>query len=345
MAAPTCLREELLNAWPLAQWNEDSIVVAVSGGADSTALLHVIKSLRHDPSKTIVAHFNHGLRGSESDGDQHFVEAMSMNLGLRCNVEVASAPQRENRSENHLRNLRRSFLVGTAEKWNASWIVLAHHADDQVETFLHHLLRGSGPRGLSGMRSSRVVTSTIQLIRPFLHVSRKQILQHLMDRQITYRTDASNAVCDYTRNRIRHELLPMLRAFAGNESLDERLLQACNLIAEQHATIANQANAWLNQKQLESGGQCLFEGRFETEVEPLQELEWPMLKEVFMLVWHECNWPLREMNLRHWRRLQQVVLRSKTSPHPWQQQLPGGIIASYRQGTFYLSQSLSENRP
>lgn len=336
MTITSQFRERLTDAWPLASWCEDKLVVAVSGGADSTALLDALVALRPDPTKTIVAHFNHGLRGEDSDDDQIFVETIAKQFALPCVCQVATMDERENQSENYLRNLRRNFLVQTATELDAKWIVLAHHADDQVETFLHNLLRGSGPRGLAGMRPSKAISSTLRMIRPMLHLSRRDILAYLDDRKLPYRVDASNALCNYTRNRIRHELLPLLRSFSGDDSLDRRLLQACDLIAQQHAELEHQALCVLERWRTDS--RCVFKQneRLEVPAQQLHELGWPILQEVLTLVWHEFQWPLREMSLRHWKRLEQVILFSKNSSHPTQQQLPGGIVVSYRQGVIRL---------
>jgi len=336
MTITSQFRERITQAWPLATWWEDKLVVAVSGGADSTALLDALIAIRPDPAKTVVAHFNHGLRGEDSDDDQIFVETMAKQFALRCVCHVATMDERQNESENFLRNLRRNFLVQTATDLDAKWIVLAHHADDQVETFLHNLLRGTGPRGLAGMRPSKSISSTLRMMRPLLHLSRQDILAYLDDRQLPYRIDASNALCNYTRNRIRHELLPLLRSFSGCDSLDRRLLQACDLIAQQQTEIEQQARSWL--ERWRSDPLCVFKQkeRLEVPVQQLHALGWPILQEVLTLVWHEFKWPLREMSLRHWKRLEQVILFSRNSPHPTQQQLPGGIVVSYRQGVVRL---------
>lgn len=336
MTITSQFRERITQAWPLATWWEDKLVVAVSGGADSTALLDALIAIRPDPAKTVVAHFNHGLRGEDSDDDQIFVETMAKQFALRCVCHVATMDERQNESENFLRNLRRNFLVQTATDLDAKWIVLAHHADDQVETFLHNLLRGTGPRGLAGMRPSKSISSTLRMMRPLLHLSRQDILAYLDDRQLPYRIDASNALCNYTRNRIRHELLPLLRSFSGCDSLDRRLLQACDLIAQQQTEIEQQARSWL--ERWRSDPLCVFKQkeRLEVPVQHLHALGWPILQEVLTLVWHEFKWPLREMSLRHWKRLEQVILFSRNSPHPTQQQLPGGIVVSYRQGVVRL---------
>lgn len=336
MTITSQFRERITQAWPLATWWEDKLVVAVSGGADSTALLDALVALRPDPTKTIVAHFNHALRGEDSDLDQFSVETLAKQYALPCVCQVATIDERQNRSENHLRNLRRNFLVKTASDLDAKWIVLAHHADDQVETFLHNLLRGSGPRGLAGIRPSKAMSSTLRLMRPMLHVWRQDILAYLNERKLSHRIDASNALCNYTRNRIRLELLPMLRSFSGSDSLDRRLLQACDLIARQHVEIEQQARSWL--ERWRSDPRCIFKQgeRLEVPVQQLHELGWPILQEVLTLVWHESRWPLREMSLRHWKRLEQVILFSRNSTHPTKQQFPGGIVVSYRQGVIRL---------
>ena len=186
------LYQAIQAAWPLEAWQDDVVVLAVSGGADSSALLDALMTLRPNPTKTVVAHFNHGLRGAESDNDQSFVNELCQRFGLVFECGVASESQRLSSSEDSLRKLRRRFLIETAESHKASWIALAHHADDQVETFLHNLLRGSGPRGLSGMKTIRSVTDSIRMVRPLLKSQRSEIITYLNERNLSYRIDASS---------------------------------------------------------------------------------------------------------------------------------------------------------
>ncbi|MEK7707890.1 MAG: tRNA lysidine(34) synthetase TilS, partial [Verrucomicrobiota bacterium] len=194
------------------------ILVAVSGGLDSVALLHLLHALTIKHRwKLTVAHLNHQLRGRASDGDERFVRSLAARLKLPCVAKRADvrahAKQRGLSIEMAARELRHEFLARTARRLRLSTIVLAHHADDQVELFFLRLLRGSGGEGLAGMkrRSPSPVDAAVQLIRPLLDVGRAELERYTREKKIRFREDASNASRDILRNRIRHELLPLLR--------------------------------------------------------------------------------------------------------------------------------------
>lgn len=194
------------------------ILVAVSGGLDSVALLHLLHELKVKYRwKLAVAHLNHQLRGRASDGDERFVVSLAARLKLPCVAERADvrahAKQRGLSIEMAARELRHEFLARTARRLRLSTIVLAHHADDQVELFFLRLLRGSGGEGLAGMkwRSPSPVDAAVQLIRPLLDVGRAELERYAREKKFRFREDASNASRDILRNRIRHELLPLLR--------------------------------------------------------------------------------------------------------------------------------------
>lgn len=191
----------------------DTLVVALSGGADSTALLDLLSRLPGYNLHLIVAHLNHCLRGVESDADQEFCRRAA----LRYNVpfEVRRIDVRDMASDSGLnledagRRARIEFLGEVRSRYDAAAVVLAHHADDQAETVLMRLLRGSGMTGLSGMafRNAR------GFVRPLLEISRLEIEQYLVGLGLKWREDASNSDTIYLRNRIRHQLLPLLEEY------------------------------------------------------------------------------------------------------------------------------------
>jgi len=167
--------------------------------------------------KVFVVHFNHQLRGRSSDADERFVQKLSARLKLpritgRADVRK-QARERGLSIEMAARELRHEFLARTAKQLGISTIALAHHADDQVESFFLRLLRGAGSGGLGGMkwRAPSPCNNSIQLIRPLLDVGRLEIERFARENKIRFRDDASNASVDILRNRIRHELLPILR--------------------------------------------------------------------------------------------------------------------------------------
>lgn len=331
----------ILNTWPIQLWQGSTIVAAVSGGADSTALLEALFHIRPDSDRLIVAHFNHALRGDESDADQAFVESHAARLGLKCIVQRASKTDISNPSENKLRKLRLQFLMEVAKSHGARWIAMAHQADDQVETFLHHLLRGSGPSGLSGIQAFRTLDASTAIVRPMLCARRSEILAFLSERQQAFRVDRSNESLDYTRNRIRNELLPALRSFTNSESLDRRLLQARELIAEEHAVFVEMADRWLAKIGYASEENTVASrsSHFSVPVPMCRNEPWPIIREALVMIWHRMGWPLREMNHQHWRKMQKLIDIASQTTHPKRLELPGQVIASCRKGTLRIARS------
>ena len=198
----------------VAKWHMleqgDKVVVGVSGGADSVCLLFVLKELQKSiPFEIIVVHVNHGLRGADADADEAYVKRLCEENDILCityfeNVE-SIAKKRKQSIEEAGREVRRKAFFEVMEKYQATKIALAHHKNDNVETFFMNLARGSGLKGLGGIQP---VAQNV--IRPLLCVERCEIEKFLEERQITYCTDASNASDDYTRNRLRNHLIPFM---------------------------------------------------------------------------------------------------------------------------------------
>ncbi|HEX5104177.1 MAG TPA: tRNA lysidine(34) synthetase TilS, partial [Pirellulaceae bacterium] len=200
------LISKLATDWPPDEWRDVTVLVAVSGGADSVALLRGLHQLKAaGEGRLVLAHFNHRLRGAESDADQALVEELARRLGLEA---VVGARGREGegergRSEESLRELRYEFLAAAADKVGARFVATAHTADDQVETVLMNVLRGTGLAGLAGIPRVRRLTDAATLIRPLLNVTRAEVLEYLHSLGQSYRDDATNQSADYTRNRVR----------------------------------------------------------------------------------------------------------------------------------------------
>jgi tRNA(Ile)-lysidine synthase len=189
------------------------LLVAVSGGADSVALLDALVRLSYREDcrwELSVGHVNHGLRGRESDDDERFVRRLAEGLGLPVDVrrtEVAAlAAARGQSVEVAARQERYRLLWGVVERRGADFLLTAHTEDDQAETLLLNLLRGAGPIGLGAIHAV-----SGRLLRPLLSVSRETVLDHVQTRGLAYRLDSSNLDPARTRNRIRHDLIPTLR--------------------------------------------------------------------------------------------------------------------------------------
>ncbi len=183
-----------------------SVLAAVSGGADSVALLYCLAALADELKLSIqVAHLNHDLRGEESRADQDFVRRLSRGLGLPFHTETAQLAGPGN-LEARARRERYGYLRRVAGDCRAARIALGHTLDDQAETVLLRLLRGSGLRGLSAIRP--VMEGGI--VRPLIESSRKDVRDYLQSRELEWREDSSNMDLSFRRNRVRHELLPYL---------------------------------------------------------------------------------------------------------------------------------------
>ncbi len=229
----------------------EGVVVAVSGGADSVALLAALRELARLPGcrrALTAAHLDHGLRAS-SAGDAAFVAALCRRWGLPCVCEArdvaADAAERSVGIEQAARDARYAFLARVAGERGASAVATAHHADDQVETVLHRLLRGTHLRGLAGIPPRRALGEGVDVVRPLLGVRRAEIEAFCRRRQLPWRTDETNADPAMMRNRLRHELLPWLREHV-NPDVDAALLRLADAAAEADAVLADRADALLD---------------------------------------------------------------------------------------------------
>lgn len=192
--------------------NGDCLLVAVSGGPDSMALLHLLKTVQSKWNlKLMAVHLNHQFRGEEADQDQLYVEAMCKDWNITCitkKMDVALYAK-ENKLSKQVaaRECRYQFFEELAKEYNYYKVAVAHHADDQLETVMMRFIRGAGLQGLSGMPMQRE-TDNYTIIRPLLTVTKEQIEAYCKDHHIQPRLDRSNESDDYTRNYIRHHLVP-----------------------------------------------------------------------------------------------------------------------------------------
>lgn len=225
----------------------ERVMVGVSGGVDSVVLLHILKELSADRGWEIsVAHFNHQLRGRASEVDEQFVANLASKMGLRFQSDredVRKQAQLRGVSiEMAARSARHAFFARTAREGGIGKCALGHHADDQVELFLLRLLRGTAGEALTGMKwkGPSSAAAELILIRPFLNVSREEILAFATEKKIPYQHDETNDQMDYERNRIRHKLIPFLKEnFAQN--LERSVARIAQVIADEKEFIKSYA--------------------------------------------------------------------------------------------------------
>ncbi|MGE5654036.1 MAG: tRNA lysidine(34) synthetase TilS [Bacillota bacterium] len=226
----------------------DTVVLAVSGGPDSVCLLHLMSSLAIKQHWQIhVAHIHHGIRGTEADTDASFVADLAHSLGYPfhlCRSDVPRiAEERGLGLEEAGRFARYQYLAHLARQIGARAIATGHHADDQAETILMNLLRGAGGTGLAGIQLVRVLGQGLRVIRPLLLVSRFEIEQYLEAQCITPRYDHTNNELDQTRNRIRHELIPLLKSY--NPRITEALARTADILRSDEQYLMQRVEAYL----------------------------------------------------------------------------------------------------
>jgi len=296
------------------------IVVAVSGGPDSVALLLVLTRLRAEcapphsdgaVSPLVVAHVNHKLRGEESDNDERFVRDLcaalrgrACGLEFRCkSIDVVSAAHREKGNlEATARRLRYQWLADVALDSGVPFVATGHTADDQAETVLFRLLRGTGLKGLSGIAPRRALKPGVELVRPLLDVSRGEVLEFLDAERQSYCRDSTNLDYRYTRNRIRHELIPQLA-----QQYNPAIVPVLGRIAHQAAevfrireSIAREQLARLEQPR--AGGTIILDSG------QLADLPRQLVREIFHLLWARESWPMSRMGFREWDRLADLAM-------------------------------------
>ncbi len=194
---------------------KDSVLVGLSGGADSVCLLHFLHYLAKEKHFALAAvHVNHGLRGAEADRDEQFCQQLCKQLDIDLftrQVDARKTAQHYALSPEHgARKARYRAYQTVAQKWGATKLALGHHVDDQAETILLNLLRGTHVKGLAGIPLCRPLCAGVEIVRPLLCITREEVLRYLAQNKLTYVTDQTNFDDMYRRNWVRHTLLPLL---------------------------------------------------------------------------------------------------------------------------------------
>ncbi len=220
----------------------ETIIVGVSGGSDSLALLLILRELEEYRLNLIIAHLNHGIRYEEGKRDAEFVEGTARMLRIPFELGEVDTLGFKKESKTSLeeaaRILRYKFFRETLEKYQAQKVATGHTLDDQAETVLMNFMRGSGPQGLSGIPP----VSEGYIIRPLLEVSRQEIKDYLRTKGITWIEDSTNRAKDFLRNKIRHELIPELRKY--NPRIKETLSRTANILRIEEDFIKSRAKNW-----------------------------------------------------------------------------------------------------
>jgi tRNA(Ile)-lysidine synthase len=335
MSQTSTLISKLVADWPPVDWCDVTVLLAASGGADSVALVQALHRLRAGGvGRLILSHFNHGLRGAESDGDQAFVEELGRELGVRVVVGrrdgVTERGREGERSEESLRELRYEFLARMANETGARFVVTAHTADDHVETVLHNILRGTGLAGLAGIPRTRPLTGAATLIRPLLSVTRAEVLEYLAALGQGYRVDSSNASVEYTRNRIRRELLPYLES-----NFNPQVREALARLSQ----IAGAANEWMeHEAELALGATARrIKGGIELDAHALASQPAFLAQLVLRALWRQQDWPLQDMSHEKWAQLLAFAAASDDGQPLSRRDFPGNIRAEKQGGILRLT--------
>ena len=312
-----------------------TLLVAVSGGGDSLALLYALQRLRPDFDLQLYgAHLNHNLRGNASDADAAFVQDTFRQLNIPCDIHSAdvAAYRREHSLslEDAARRLRYRFLADAAARHNAHAVAVAHTADDQSETLLMHIIRGSGLTGLRGMQPLERLTiahADLTLFRPLLDITRAQTYAYCAALGLQPRHDETNLSLEHTRNRIRLELLPLMERV--NPAARAALLRLAHNATEDAAYIQQQAHAaWREIARQQDSGTIALDA-------PALARQHPAIQSRILLraaqVAHDSAAAL-ELSRAHILTMRQMLTgpAGKTLP------LPGGILFAVGYGIAHI---------
>ncbi len=322
----------------VAQSSGIRLTLAVSGGADSVALLFgtlaLMRSSRDDrlsADRVQVLHVNHGLRGLQSDDDAEFVRELCESLNVDCqicpaDVQALRGAVGSESLEEAARRIRYEALQSRIQDDPSECLVTAHHQDDQAETILHNLGRGSGLRGLQGMTPVRRLQNGVPLIRPMLMISRKTLKEFLQNEGISFREDSSNEDPGFTRNRIRHIVLPSLEKEVHSQA-SRNIAAAAQQVSEALDCLDQLAGRILADVVLEqTSDSCRLHRERLTD--------WPeyLVRHIFSVLWIRQHWPRQQMQALHWKKLADCAVDGV----PASCSFPGGIQLTIRGQLIHL---------
>ena len=305
----------------------DVIVAGVSGGSDSMALLFALCDLRelYPDIDVIVSHVNHGLRGAESDEDAEYVReaAGRLNLSFEC-VRVDTEGFRKKRGlslEDAARELRYDFFNDILAKRSAQRIATAHTLNDQAETVIMRLIRGSGSQGLAGIRPS-----VGNIIRPLINVTKLEAREYLQSKGVSWREDSTNSSNEFLRNRIRNELIPLLESY--NPAIEQVLSRVAAVCAAEADFISAEA-----ERKFKELARVVDEGVLGDTEKLLREppaIRFSVMRKSILAVKGDLN----SVSAKHLFSIDEVVRSGESSAEV---NLPGGVVFHTGHGVFFFT--------
>ncbi len=321
----------------------DKLVVAVSGGADSVCLLHILSRHRVDLNVELhIAHLNHQLRGAESDADASYVSDLVRKLGVPATIErrdVAMYHDRKGGSlEEAAREVRYGFLSDVSRTVQATKVVTGHTRDDHIETILLHLLRGAGTAGLCGLQSRSILPygengSQLDVVRPLLELTRQETVAYCRRHRLAPRSDSSNESFAFLRNRVRLELLPVLRSY--NPGIDRALLRLADIAGDDISFIEEQASLLLPDLACKDGDALYL------DINKMLALPRAIQRQVFRKAVKQLRGSLKDVEADHI----ESMVESLSKPAGKRFYLPDGLTLSTEYGRLVLTPTRSSVCP
>lgn len=295
-------------------WNGKPFILGVSGGVDSMVMLHLFsRSVSAQHHAVIVCHANYGLRGQESDDDEDFVVRSSRQAGFSCVTKRLVLPEKEN-IQDAARRYRQSFFLQVAQDNNAAAIVTAHHMLDQAETILLHVIRGSGLKGLIGMRMVDEAFE-VPFFRPLLHTPRSSIERYARENEIVFRSDSSNDSLCYRRNVVRKEIMPLLQKM--NPQIEQTLMELGRSLQVEHDALDLLASLCLEEATLVGDPKRWVMARD-------RYLEFPegLRRRIMAVIFERLSGGSLKLNADHMKRIDQISQGTQKDasyclPSPW----------------------------
>ncbi len=310
---------------------ENTIICAVSGGSDSVFLLNcLLKFSETTPIKIVVMHVNHSLRGFDAELDAEFVKELAKkhNLKFHCTkIDVLALAEAKKSSVEEIgREIRYKFGYKLFEQYKADYFVTAHHSDDNLETILLNFIRGSGLKGLAGMKVITQHRNGLKLLRPLLSISKDEIHKFLEENTIQYRLDQTNFDTSVPRNFLRHEIIPKLKEF--NPNLQKTILKNSHICAEIHDFLKEKAEKWIDKHNLSKKPDSLDT----FDLKSLHSLPLPIQKEILRRIYKRKTGDAKNITSAHIDEVLNIINKNIGR----KQKRLGEYTVEIQKGTFIL---------